>query len=141
MEVEEIVRPNGSKRVIYRFNDPSLTRQEFKEECDLGMIIKRFSATPEGLEALQKAQAFVQDRFSDVSDIPDFRTALDLVKRADEAFLRLPPKVRTRFDNDPAAFLDFVDDPKNVNEMVELGLLERPVKAADAAVSTPPVKG
>lgn len=133
MRVEIVVRENGSKRVMYHFDDPSLTRQEFKDECDLAKIIARFSSTPEGLEQLQMAQGFVQSRFEDVSDIPDYQTALMQVKAADEAFMRLPALVRTRFDNDPALFLDFVDDPKNFEELRTMGLVkpkvEEPVKA------------
>ena len=32
------------ERVQIFFDEPSLTRQEFKDECDLGLILKRFSA-------------------------------------------------------------------------------------------------
>jgi len=140
MREEVVVRPNGSLRVMFHFDDPSLTRQEFKDECDLGKIIARFSATPEGLEQLQLARGFVEGRFEDVSEIPDYQTALAHVKAADEAFLRLPPLVRTRFDNDPAKFLDFVDDPKNIDELRQMGLAN-PAKPVDTGVATPPVKG
>lgn len=72
-----------------------------------------------------------------MSGLVDFRTAMEQVKQADEAFLRLPPVVRKRFDNDPALFLDFVDDPANENELRSLGLLRpkvvSPVKAEDSA--------
>lgn len=135
MRTEVVIRENGSKRVMYHFDDPSLTRQEFKDECDLGKIIARFSATPEGLEQLQMARGFVQGRFEDVSGIPDYQTALNHVQRADEAFMRLPPLVRTKFDNDPAKFLDFVDDPKNFGELVSLGLADAPVSVEKPVVS------
>jgi phage internal scaffolding protein len=116
------VREDGTKRVQYFCEGPSLTRQEFRDECDLGKIIARFSMTPEGQEALMKAQGYLDARFEDVSGVVDYQTALEQVKAADEAFMRLPAIVRTRFDNDPAKFLDFVDDPKNGDEMIKLGL-------------------
>lgn len=131
MREEIVIRENGSKRVIYHFDDPSLTRQEFKDECDLGKILERFSKTPDGLEALQNAQGFVQSRFEDVSEVYDFRTALEQVKRADEAFMRLPPVIRTRFENDPARFLDFVDDPNNLAELRQMGLAKPEVPKAE----------
>lgn len=137
MRVETLIRENGSKRVMFHFDDPSLTRQEFKDECDLGKIIARFSASPEGREQLEMARGFISSRFEDVSDIPDYQTALNHVKLADEAFLRLPPLVRTRFDNDPARFLDFVDDSRNLDELRAMGLanpkVESPVKATEVA--------
>ncbi len=142
MREEVIIRPNGTKRVIYHFDDPSLTRQEFKDDCDLEKILARFCSTPEGLEALANAQGYISGRFEDVSEVVDYRTSLDLVKRADEAFNGLPAQIRTKFDNDPAKFLDFVDDPKNEAELRSMGLLnpkvESPAKPADAGGSTPP---
>lgn len=133
-------------RVQKFFTKPSLTRQEFKEECDLGLILKRFSRTPEGRSALANAQGFAEGcRFDDVSAVPDFRAARDAVIAANGKFMALPAIVRRRFDNDPALFLDFMSNPSNLDEARRLGLAkplaESPVKAADAAVSTPPVKG
>lgn len=122
MREEVVVRENGTRRVMYHFDEPSLTRQEFKDECDLGLIIQKFSSNPEGLEAFLSARNFVQGRYEDVSAVVDYQTALAQVKQADEAFMRLPAQVRTRFDNDPAKFLDFVDDPKNLDELRKLGL-------------------
>ena len=69
-----------------------MTRQEFKDECDLGLIIQKFSSNPEGLEAFLSARNFVQGRFEDVSAVVDYQTALAQVKQADEAFMRLPAK-------------------------------------------------
>lgn len=135
MREEIVIRPNGSKRVMFHFDDPSLTRQEFKDECDLGKIVARFSATPEGREALEMARNYVSSRFEDVSQVTDFRTALEQVNAANEAFMRLPAKVRTRFENDPARFLDFVDDPKNVDELRALGLLESKTDQVKAPIS------
>jgi len=126
-------------RVQKVFKKPSLTRQEFREQCDLGKTIERFRKTPEGRLALAKAQGVVGGQFLDVSGVPDYRTALDNVSRANEAFMRLPALVRRRFGNDPALFLDFCSDPRNSDELIKLGLAERrvnavakPVKGADA---------
>jgi len=136
MRVEIVMRENGTKRVIQHFDDPSLTRQEFKDECDLGKIIARFSQSPEGLEQLEKARGFVEGRFLDVSEPVDYRTALDHVRAAEEAFMRLPAPVRTRFDNDPAGFLDFVDDPKNLDELRAMGLCNpKPEKVVEGGGS------
>lgn len=137
MREEILIRPNGSKRVIFHFDDPSLTRQEFKDECDLGKIVARFSSTPEGREALEAARGYVESRFEDVSQVTDFRSALETVEAANAAFMRLPAQVRTRFDNDPAAFLDFVDQPGNEAELVSLGLLSPKVEATSLKVDTP----
>lgn len=133
-------------RVQVFFNEPSLTRQEFKEECDLGNILKRFQATPEGRAALTNASGFAETcQFGDVSAVPDFRAARDAIIQANASFMALPPKVRRRFDNDAASFLDFMQNPDNEAEARELGLLnpkvENPVNVGNPTSSTPPVKG
>ncbi|AZL82744.1 internal scaffolding protein [Apis mellifera associated microvirus 6] len=119
------------KRVQKFFNKPSLTRQEFKEQCDLAKLLKRFCKTPEGLAALQNARGFAETaRFEDVSMVPDFRAARDAIIAAEAKFMALPAIVRKRFGNDAAEFLDFMQNPANQDEAVKLGLaVPKPVEA------------
>lgn len=110
-------------RVQKFFKKPSLTRQEFKQDCDLGLLLKRFGRTPEGMAALKNAQGFVEGvNFADVSNVVDYRTALDQIQQANASFMALPAILRRRFDNDPAIFLDFVTNPANLDECRALGL-------------------
>lgn len=114
-------------RVQKFFTKGSKTRQEFKQECDLGYILKKFGKTPEGRAALANAQGFAEGcQFCDVSRVPDFRAARDAVIAANEKFMALPAIVRRRFDNDPALFLDFMSNPANQAEAVSLGLCKPP---------------
>lgn len=136
MRIVEEIRPNGSKRVKMFTVNPSKTRQEFKDECDLGKIVKKLSATPEGREQLMAVQQYVQERFYDeelppvdASVVPDYYTAKNLTLRADETFMKLPAEVRKRFKNDTGQFLQFCDDPRNTDELVRMGLL-KPVSQA-----------
>lgn len=123
------VRPNGTKRVQYFTEGPSLTRQEFKDECDLGKILQRFGRTPEGMQLLENARGYVSERFDDVSGVLHYREALDAVKRAETVFDSLPVELRVRFDHSPEKFLNFVDDPKNLDELRTLGLAKPKVEA------------
>lgn len=120
------------KRVQKMFSLPSKTRQEFKEECDLGKTIARFGKTPEGREVLRKAQGYVADvKFGDALAIPDFRAAQDAVRKAEASFMALPAVVRRRFANDPALFLDYATNPENLDEMRAMGLAKpKPVDQA-----------
>ena len=52
--------------------------------------------------------------------------AMNIVAQANTMFEELPATVRDKFKNDPGLFLDFVQDPKNGPEMVELGLTDPP---------------
>lgn len=141
MKIEIKKRPNGSKRVLMHCDDDSRTRQEFKNECDLNLIIKRFSKTPEGRSALENARGYLSARFGDVSDVPDYQVALNQVKRANEVFEALPAVLRKRFDHDPSKFLEFCDNPNNLDEMRSLGLAKPALQdAAKTQVVTKPTE-
>jgi len=63
--------------------------------------------------------------YGDFTNVPDLRTALDMVNDAKNRFMALPAKLRTRFDNDPANLWSFVNDPENADLAVTLGLLQK----------------
>lgn len=111
----------------------SMARQAHKDECDINFIVGRYLA---GGLLPQARGAF----FGDVSEVPpDFREALEVVERSRDAFAELPSKVRARFGNDPAEVLDFLRDPANREEAIELGLIEKP--PASEPVVTASVEG
>lgn len=124
------------KRVQVFFDDPSLTKQEFKNECDINVIMKKFKKIC-GADFLNRYNGVVGGQFGDFSEVPDFRTARDQVNRMEEVFMALPAKVRSRFSNDPAELLDFVNDPNNLDEARALGLAKPAQQdAAKTEVST-----
>lgn len=106
--------------------EPSLTKQEFADECDINTIMARFAKTGEILHVSQSSP-----RYGDFSSVPDYQTALHIVQDAEASFASLPSKIRDRFHNDPAEFLDFVSDPKNEAELTELGILSPPPPLAE----------
>lgn len=108
---------NPPPSVPYVCTGKSLTRQSEAKDCDVNVIMARYEKT--GVIPVQSREAF----YADVSEMGDYRTAVHQVKMAEEYFGSLPARVRSEFDNDPAAFLDFVSDPENRGKMVELGLL------------------
>lgn len=99
----------------------SRTKQEFVREADINNIIKRYRVT--GL----MRQLPLQPIYGDFTNIPSYQESLNIVIRGQEAFARLPSDLRTRFNNDPSEFLEFMSDPKNEDEIYELGLAKRPV--------------
>jgi phage internal scaffolding protein len=97
--------------------DEGLVQQGMRDECDVNVIMARYMQTGE----LTHVSALAGE-YGDYSNVTDYREGLDLIMAADELFSELPAKVRDRFKNDPAAFLDFANDPKNLEEMREMGL-------------------
>ena len=102
------------------FEKPSLTQQHFKDECDINLIIKRFTKNDLALMAMMSDM-----HYGDYSTPVDFHDAMNIVIRAQEQFEALPSSVRDKFDNDPAKMLDFVSKKENIEESVKLGLLNR----------------
>lgn len=115
---------------------PSMTKQSFKDECDINNIIKSFSVTGMVNHISERAASGV---YVDLPDSVDFQEALHTVESARNAFATLPSKVRDRFANDPEAFLSFLHDPKNETEARALGLLN-PTVAPPVGTSAPPVE-
>ncbi|WNK12735.1 MAG: internal scaffolding protein [Microvirus sp.] len=93
---------------------PSLTRQEFAEECDINVLMSRFEKT--GLiDNLNRGEP----RYLDVSDVPDMHQAMHILQTATDAFMSLPATVRRDFDNDPIKFVDFCENPENLPKLRE----------------------
>lgn len=116
--------------------DPSRTRQSEAKEADINTIVKQYDRT--GVLPQVEREAL----FTDVSEMPDYRTSLDFIRRANDLFMDLPADIRTKFDNDAAVFLDWTSDADNRDEMVELGMLPKPdvVEAPLVPVVAPAVE-
>lgn len=112
------------RRVQKFFKKPSKTKQSFRDECDINNIMKRYEK--DGLIAHVNRYS---GQYGDFGDAPLFQDAMNKVIAAEEMFMSLPAAVRTRFKNDPGAFIAFATDEKNRDEMKRLGLLKEEAPA------------
>lgn len=96
--------------------DASRTKQSFSDETNINNILAQYLKT--GLIDYVNEN---QGRYGDVTGL-DFQQAMDTVALGREMFDALPANIRDRFANDPARFLDFVDDPANDEEAIKLGI-------------------
>ncbi len=97
--------------------DESMAIQSAEEESNINTIVRRFGITGE----LPGDYAMPQS--GDFTGIPDFHAAMNLVRQAQEEFVKVPAEIRARFGNDPQAFMAFVEDDANRDEARRLGLL------------------
>lgn len=106
---------------------PSRTQQSFAEECDINNIMKRFGLTG------QLPADFRTPLLGDFTDVLDYKSALNAVIEADDEFMKLDANVRERFNNDPQRLMEFLDNEKNFDEAVKLGIFKKPaeVEAGD----------
>jgi len=99
-------------------NDPSLTQQHMKDECDINVLVERFGITG------QFPVSPLEPTYGDFSGVSDYHSALNAIRASDEAFMALPAKIRARFDHDPNALLNFLQNEDNRNEAIEIGLID-----------------
>jgi phage internal scaffolding protein len=100
---------------------PSMTHQSMAPECDINTIMRRYEKT--GI--LEHRNNF-EGQYADFTETPtDYHESMNAVIAADEMFGALPARIRQRFHNDPASFIDFVGNPDNREELVRLGLATR----------------
>lgn len=100
---------------------PSRTKQSFKAECDINNIIKKYDKT--GL-LTHVNHAIAQ--YGDFTETNEFQDALNLVETSKRNFSQIPSEIRNRFGNNAGIFLEFATNPKNIDEMVSLGLAIKP---------------
>lgn len=109
----------ASADVAFITTAPSLTQQQFKDETDVNVIVDRFLRT--GEMPPTDARAF----YGDYINAPDsYQEALALVMAAEDGFNSLSSAIRNRFNNDPNELLSFLQDSKNYDEAVKLGIIE-----------------
>lgn len=96
--------------------EPSMAKQEFKEETDINTIVERFGATGE----LPPAIPFPTEQ--DFTETYDFQSAMNVIVEARESFMTMDAKTRARFNNDPQRFMEFIHDGNNADEAIKMGL-------------------
>ena len=122
-------RYNAGVREGWKSSVPSMTQQQFKDEVDINYIVSMYDSSGV-MPTFHGDGQPAQPVFGDFASLPD--NAQEMYNRMIEAknnFDSLPLEVRKRFNYDPAAFLDFVDNPENLDELVAMGLATKTTAA------------
>lgn len=98
-------------------DDGSRAVQSAEEESNINTIVRRF-----GISGKLPDQV-AMPRSGDFTNVPDFHAAMNLVRQAQEEFVRVPANIRARFLNDPQEFMNFFENPDNYTEALKLGLV------------------
>ncbi len=109
----------------------SMTKQSFKDECDINKIMDKFQRA--GVINHYAAHA---PTYGDASSV-DYLDALLVISQANEMFADLPSSVRKRFNNNPEEFLEFAQNPDNLEECRKMGLAP---PLSDNKPDTPPIQ-
>lgn len=97
--------------------EPTRAQQQFKEETDINTIMKRFGVTG---ELPTHVRPVLPDEYDNIGD---YASAMNTIRRADEAFMQMPSGVRARFQNNPQVFTEFFAKEENRMEAEKMGLV------------------
>jgi phage internal scaffolding protein len=97
--------------------EPTRAQQHHKDECDINVILERFGKT--GMMPVSAISA----QYGDFTGVNDYHTALNTLIAAESEFDALPAHIRKQFANEPANLIEFLNDPKNKDQAIELGLV------------------
>jgi len=123
---------NKRRKVEITFDHTKgMTRQEFERECNINNIMSKYQKTGV-VDHITKHSPMYGDY-----DPIDFQTALNTIKEGEAMFAELPSQARKYFSNDPAEFMAFVQDPENIDKLVELGLASKPAQAPETPDPVP----
>lgn len=131
-----IRKPFTRQRSSIKNTGASLTQQSFAGETSINSIMAKYYQT--GQMPLPRSSA--TPRYGDFSTGADYQTALNSVLKAKEDFSELPSSIRNRFHNDPGLLLEFLSNPRNEEEAIQLGLIAGDVHTPPANPSPAPVE-
>jgi len=113
------------RRVQLDFSDePLLTEQAHAKTADINEIVRRHGANAFHRQYVEMLQSGAM-RFDDVTG-NDFQEASVIIAKAQQSFGQLPAELRAKFENNPAKFLDFVQNPDNGPALIDMGLASPP---------------
>ncbi len=107
------------------------TKQSESAACDINNIVKRYIAT-----GLLPDHIKTNPKFGDFSTSVDYQTSLNTIIKAREQFELLPSKLRSKLNNDPSKFLEFVADPKNEEELIKMRLAQPKIEQGNEIASS-----
>ena len=105
------------------------TEQYHKDSCDVNTILKQYDRT-----GLLSHVNEMKAHYGDFTEVNEYQVALNTVIHAQDSFDDLPSDIRKKFANDPGLFIEFVTNPSNFDEMVEMGLAILPTPSEPTKV-------
>ena len=117
-------RDEVSKNTALVCDDETLAQQNFKDETDLNIMIRKYGVLPVNEVNWKEFDATVIPR--------DYHDLQNMMKEADAAFNALPADVRQAVENDPQKLLELYDA-----RIAEIKAQEKAAKAAEKSSVDP----
>lgn len=100
----------------------SRTEQSHIDDTDINVIMKRALRGQSSDYIRENAESYGEATSLDLFE------AKNLILEGEQTFAEFPSKIRNRFKNNIGEFLDFIQDPENMPEAIELGLVKKPTE-------------
>lgn len=104
-------------RVHPDLEGPTNVQQSAAAECDINNLMQRYERN-ELVDHVNNNPG----GYGNFIGYGDYHSSMVEVIKAKEMFMEIPAGVRAVFHNDPGEFLQFVQDPDNMEEMRAMGL-------------------
>lgn len=113
----------GIKKVSHPTGGEKLVQQHFKEQTNINTIMQKHLMSGHGSIQPPGRPGGREPRFLNLTG-ETFHEMLCKVQEVQGQFAGLPSRVRKRFANNPQMLLKFLEDPKNLEEAIKLGLVQ-----------------
>lgn len=95
------------------------TEQHHRDHVSTQFIMNKAAKTGMMQHVRQEAPTY-----SELPPRMHYQDAMNLIAAARSTFESIPAITREKFDNDPAQFLDFINNPENREQMLEMGFTD-----------------
>lgn len=116
-----------------KFDQPSRTKQNERDRCDIRNIIRRYQQTG---QLPLSVHAKNGPMFGEFHELPTYHEMSNIILEARAKFMSLPSALRKDFDNDPGKLIEYLQNPENDEEAVKLGLKVPPPRKKPAVPLT-----
>ena len=113
------------RRVRTSSSQVTRTAQAHRGSTNINSIMKRFRKTGE-LPINER-----DPKYGDFTSFQDYHDTVQKLIDAENDFNQLPAETRKRFANDPGEIIAFLQNPENMAEAIEIGLIPKPEPEPD----------
>lgn len=108
------------------FKKPSLTSQEFLDECNINKLLYKYASQAKmlGLPISEVLPRISTDAFRDVSDAETFHESMNRISQMNDLFSNLPSDVRRKYGDTVEGFVNALGDPSQYEYLAEHGVLD-----------------
>lgn len=111
-----LTQPKKRPKISFK-DERNLTEQHHGESVKIKNILHTYQTTG----VIQHTSARTPT-YQNTVGMPEYYEAQLIIANANSAFEKVPAQIRAEFENDPAKYLAFIQDPENRDQIIELGL-------------------